>query len=126
MVQSKWTPVNLTLVMPTGGRRRRPHPELPAGEVEGGAPEPRGEKLSYLLSDRGGGRRRLAAPAGPGERPPQVQLPHPSMAAVPGKSPLRGGFDEPEVLLSFRDSAPSCRPSTTGTTGKRSKTRCRS
>lgn len=61
-----------------GGRRRGPHPKLPAGEVKGRASESWGEKLSHLLSDSGRRRRRLAAPAGPGERPPEVQLPHPS------------------------------------------------
>lgn len=64
---------------PAGGRRRGPYPKLPAGEVEGRASESRGEKLSHLLSASGRRGRRLAAAAGPGERPPEVQLSHPSM-----------------------------------------------
>lgn len=66
------------MMTPIGGRRRGPYPELPAGEVEGRASESRGEKLSHLLPDSGRRGRRLAAPAGPGERPPEVQLSHPS------------------------------------------------
>lgn len=65
-------------MLPAGGRRRGPHPKLPAGEVEGRASESRGEKLSHLLSASGRRGRQLAAPAGPGERPPEVQLSHPS------------------------------------------------
>lgn len=65
------------MVTPVGGRRRGPYPKLPAGEVEGRASESRREELSHLLSDSGRRGRRLAAPAGPGERPPEVQVPHP-------------------------------------------------
>lgn len=65
--------------MPIGGCCRRPHPELPAGEVEGRASESRGEKLPHLLPASRGRRGRPTAPARPGERQPALQLSNPSM-----------------------------------------------
>lgn len=51
------------------------HPELPAGEVPCGPPEPRREKLSHLLSAGGGRRGRSAPLARPGEKLPALHLP---------------------------------------------------
>ena len=65
--------------MPIGGCCRGAYPELPAGEVEGRASESRGEKLPRLLPASGGRRRQPAAPAGPGEGLPALQLSHPGM-----------------------------------------------
>ncbi len=65
--------------MSTGGRCRRPHPQLPAGEVKSCASESRGEKLSHLLPAGGGRRGGPTAAAGPGERLPALQLPNPSV-----------------------------------------------
>ena len=64
--------LSLGIMMPIGGCCRRPHPELPAGEVEGGASESRGEKLSHLLPAGGGRRGGPTAPAGPGARCPAL------------------------------------------------------
>lgn len=90
-VSASCTAAVFRMLMCVGGCRRGPYPELPAGEIEGGAPESRGEKLSHLLPDSGGRRRRLAAPAGPGERPSEVQLPHPSMTVFEPKWQLLSG-----------------------------------
>lgn len=51
------------------------HPELPAGEVPCGPPEPRREKLPHLLPAGGGRGGRSAALARPGEKLPAVQIP---------------------------------------------------
>lgn len=60
---------------PSGWRSWRSHPELPAGEVPRGPPEPRREKLPHLLS-AGGGRRGGSAPlARLGEKLPALQIP---------------------------------------------------
>lgn len=64
--------------MPIGGCCRRPYPELPAGEVEGGASESRREKFPHLLPASGGRRGQTTVRAGPGERLPALLLSNPS------------------------------------------------
>lgn len=109
--------------MPTGWCCWWPHPELPAGEVQGCASESRGEKLPHLLSAGGGGRGRPSPPAGLGERRQAVQL------SKPGVYRLRmHGVEGNSATLAppNRGSVPMCPPSMTETTGKQWKTPCKS
>lgn len=53
----------------------RSHPQLSAGEIASGPPEPRREKFPHLLPAAGGRRRRPAETTGPGEGHAALQLP---------------------------------------------------
>ena len=73
-INEHWSEVKDDL-SPLGWCSWRSHPELPAGEVPRGPPEPRREKLPHLLP-AGGGRRGGSAPlARPGEKMSALQIP---------------------------------------------------
>lgn len=66
---------SLAFIPSTGCPGRRPHHQLPAGEVPSGPPEPRGEELPYFLSANRGRRGGPAETPGPGEKPSAVPVP---------------------------------------------------
>lgn len=108
-----------TCLCPPGWCSWRSHPELPAGEVPCGAPEPRREELSHLLSAGGGRRGRSAPLARPGEELQTLHLSSAGQLGAKWRSKCRSKIKENRIssVLS-REIVPKSAPSTIKVTGK--------
>lgn len=114
------------LMMPIGGCSWRPYPELPSGEVKGGASESWGEKFSHFLPACGGRRGQPVAPAGPGKGLPALQLPNTSMCFIRSSHiSWKPTYVTMLFALFDRESVPLCLLLMTKMTGRPSKMQCK-